>query len=50
MGLLMKHPGRKIADIKDNLTVDLRDYVYLTKTGLEWVRIIQAFSPDIPSS
>ena len=42
MGLIEKHAGRNIGDIKDNLTVDLRDYVYLTKSGQEWVTIIQA--------
>jgi hypothetical protein len=37
MGLLEKHPGRNIGDIKDNLPVELSDYVYLTKNGKDWV-------------
>jgi hypothetical protein len=31
MGLLEKHPGRNIGDIKDNLSVELSDYVYLPR-------------------
>jgi hypothetical protein len=42
MGLLKKRAGRHIGDIKDNLTVDLQDYVCLTEFGQEWVTIIQA--------
>lgn len=41
MGLIEKHPYRNIADIKDNLTVDLSKFVYLTKAGKEWVKIIR---------
>jgi hypothetical protein len=41
MGLLEKHRDRNIGDIKDNLTVNLSEYVYLTKAGKEWVKIIQ---------
>jgi len=41
MGLLEKHGNRRIGHIKDNLTINLSDYVYLTKAGKEWVEIIQ---------
>jgi hypothetical protein len=41
MGLLEKHPFHNIGDIRDNLTVNLSDYVYLTQNGKEWVKIIQ---------
>jgi len=40
MGLLKKHPGRNIGDIKDNLVVELSNYVCLTESGKEWVKII----------
>jgi hypothetical protein len=47
MGLLEKHPGRNIGDIKDNLSVELSDYVYLPRkpftnssgNGLRWQRV-----------
>ncbi|MBV9671450.1 MAG: hypothetical protein JO076_01315 [Verrucomicrobia bacterium] len=42
MGLIEKRAGRNIGEIKDNHTIDLQDYVYLTKSGQEWVTIIQA--------
>ena|SRR5260370_12572499 len=41
MGLLEKHAGRNIGDIRDNLTVDLSKYVYLTKSGKDWVTVIR---------
>jgi hypothetical protein len=41
MGLLEKHAGRNIGDIADNLSVELSDYVYLTKSGKEWVTVIR---------
>jgi hypothetical protein len=41
MGLLEKHAGRNIGDIKDNLSVELSDYVYLTKSGKDWVTVIR---------
>ena len=41
MGLLEKHVDRNIGDIRDNLTVDLSHYVYLTKNAMEWVKIIR---------
>ena len=41
MGLLEKHVDRNIGDIRDNLTVDLSHYVYLTKNGMEWVKIMR---------
>jgi hypothetical protein len=41
MGLLKKQAGRNIGDIRDNLKVDLSDYVCLTKAGKEWVKIIE---------
>jgi hypothetical protein len=41
MGLLEKHAGRNIGDIRDNLTVDLTNYVYLTKSGRDWVTVIR---------
>ena len=41
MGLLEKHAGRNIGDLRDNLTVDLSDYVFLTKSGKDWVTIIR---------
>jgi hypothetical protein len=40
MGLLAKKPGRNIGDIRDNLTGDLSDYVYLTANGKEWVEVL----------
>jgi hypothetical protein len=33
-------PGRVIGDIRDNLTGDLSDYVYLTPNGKEWVEVL----------
>ena len=41
MGLLEKHPLHNIGDIRDDRTVNLGDYVYLTRSGKEWVKIIQ---------
>ena len=41
MGLLEKHAGRNIGDIADNLSVELSDYVYLTKSGKDWVTVIR---------
>jgi hypothetical protein len=41
MGLLRKQEGRNIGDIKDDMKVDLRDYVSLTAVGKEWVKIIE---------
>jgi hypothetical protein len=41
MGLLEKHAGRNIGDIRDNLSVELSDYVYLTKSGKDWVTVIR---------
>jgi hypothetical protein len=40
MGLLAMKPGRVIGDIRDNLTGDLSDYVYLTPNGKEWVEVL----------
>jgi hypothetical protein len=40
MGLLAMKPGRNIGDIRDNLTGDLSDHVYLTANGKEWVEVI----------
>jgi hypothetical protein len=40
MGLLGMKPGRNIGDIRDNLTGDLSDYVYLTPNGKEWVEVL----------
>jgi hypothetical protein len=41
MGLLEKHAGRNIGDIRDNLSVDLSHYVFLTRSGKDWVTIIR---------
>jgi hypothetical protein len=40
MGLLAMKPRRNIGDIRDNLTVDLSDYVYLTPNGKAWVEVL----------
>jgi hypothetical protein len=40
MGLLAMKKGRNIGDIRDNLTGDLSDYVYLTPNGKEWVEAL----------
>jgi hypothetical protein len=42
MGLLAMKRGRIIGDIRDNLTGDLTDYVYLTPNGKEWVQVLGA--------
>jgi hypothetical protein len=41
MRLLRKHEGRNIGDIRDDMKVDLSDYVFLTAAGKEWVKIIE---------
>jgi hypothetical protein len=41
MGLLQKHAGHNIGDIKDNLSIDLSDYVYPTKSGKDWETVIR---------
>jgi hypothetical protein len=41
MGLLATKQGRTIGDIRDDLRLDLSDYVYLTQNGEKWVRVIE---------
>lgn len=40
MGLL-ENPHHSIGDIRDNLTVNLGEYVFLTRCGKEWATLIQ---------
>jgi len=41
LGLISKKPNRNVADIKDNLKVDLDDYVELTQLGRRWASRVQ---------
>jgi hypothetical protein len=46
MGLLAMKPGRNVGDIRNNLSVDLSHYVYLTPNGEEWVEVLATRTND----
>jgi hypothetical protein len=41
MGLVKRHAGRNIGDVKDDIKVHLSDYVFLTPVAKEWAKIIE---------